>query len=151
VAALGPTLEVLLIHTEPRPPRIFMELGDAAQSPMLPTLALTRQHVMGGASTPPNVLLLGCSTGTSVVEFEDVAAAFEARGAGIIVSTTSDVFGPVASRLAGYLVEQLGALTDGQTFGDVMLGVRRRALADGVPMVLCLRAYGDADWQLSKQ
>jgi hypothetical protein len=151
VDALHPALEILLIHTEPKPPRVLMELGDAASSPMLATLNLKPQHLSSDPSLRPIVLLLGCSSGTSKVEFQGVAAAFEAKGAGVVVSTTSDVFGPVASKLAEYFVAQLGAVTDGQTFGDVMLGVRRRALAEGVPMVLCLRAYGDADWQLVKK
>jgi hypothetical protein len=30
----------------------------------------------------------------------------------------------------------------------VMLNVRRTLLAKGMPMVLCLEAYGDADWYL---
>lgn len=38
-----------------------------------------------------------------------------------------------------------------KTFGDVMLGVRRQALKEGIPMVLCIHAYGDADWKLAKE
>jgi hypothetical protein len=35
------------------------------------------------------------------------------------------------------------------TFGEVMLQLRRRALAKGLPVVLTLFPYGDADWRLA--
>ena len=145
IARLQPSLEVLLVHTEKKGPRTMIEIGED----MLSTLNLDG-YITDKKSWPAIVLLLGCGTGTSRVQFQSVAAMVEACHAAIIVSTTSDVFGPIASRLAGYFVEQLGALEKSQSFGEVMLAIRRKALAEGVPMVLCLRSYGDADWQLIK-
>jgi hypothetical protein len=145
IARLQPSLEVLLVHTEKKGPRTMIEIGQE----MLSTLNL-EGYITDKKSWPAIVLLLGCGTGTSRVPFQSVAAMVEACHAAIIVSTTSDVFGPIASRLAGYFVERLGALEKSQSFGEVMLAIRRKALAEGVPMVLCLRSYGDADWQLIK-
>ena len=34
-------------------------------------------------------------------------------------------------------------------FGEVMRAVRRQMLKTGNPIVLCLTAYGDADWVLT--
>ncbi len=143
ITRLQPSLEVLLVHTEKKGPRTMIEIG----RDMLSTLNL-EGYITDKKSWPAIVLLLGCGTGTSRVQFQSVAAMVEACHAAIIVSTTSDVFGPIASRLAGYFVEQLGTLEKSQSFGEVMLAIRRKALAEGVPMVLCLRSYGDADWQL---
>lgn len=140
----NPTLEVLLIHTEKKGPRTMIEIGDDTIS----TLNL-KKYFTDKEIWPSIVLLFGCGTGTSVVQFQSVAALVENR-ASIVVSTTSDVFGPLASRLAGYFIERLGELNNLQSFGDVMLSIRRKALANGVPMVLCLRTYGDADWILTK-
>lgn len=145
IARLQPSLEVLLVHTEKKGPRTMIEIGED----MLSTLNLDG-YITDKKTWPAIVLLLGCGTGTSRVTFQSVAAMVEACHAAIIVSTTSDVFGPVASRLAGYFIEQLGALEKSHSFGEVMLSIRRKALAEGVPMVLCLRSYGDADWQLIK-
>ncbi len=145
VALHRPTLEVLLIHTEKEGTRTMIEIGKDRIS----TLNL-EGYITDKASWPAVVLLLGCGTGTSKVQFQSVAAMVEACHAAIIVSTTSDVFGPIASRLAGYFVEQLGTLEKTQSFGEVMLAIRRKALAEGVSMILCLRSYGDADWQLIK-
>jgi formaldehyde-activating enzyme involved in methanogenesis len=102
-------------------------------------------HIKGS----PIVLLLGCTTANAKVAFQSVAAAFESRGeAGIIVATSNLIYGPKAVDVAEMFLKQVAAVQDGQTFGDVMLAVRRAALADGIAMILCLSAYGDADWKL---
>jgi hypothetical protein len=140
---LKPTLEILLIHTVKKNNRTLVEIGDKP----IPDLNL-KGLMPNNTNRPVIVLLLGCGTGTSQVNFQSVAAYVQNCNPGIVVSTTSDVFGPIASKLAGYFVEQLGALKSGQSFGEIMLEIRRKALANGVPMVLCLRTYGDADWKL---
>jgi hypothetical protein len=38
----------------------------------------------------------------------------------------------------------------GSTFGTALLDVRRRGLAAGLPVVLSLVAYGDADWGIRR-
>jgi cytochrome c553 len=145
IVRLQPSLEILLVHTEKKGARTMIEIGEE----MLSTLNL-EGYITDKKSWPAIVLLLGCGTGTSRVQFQSVAAMVEACHAAIIVSTTSDVFGPIASKLASYFVEQLGALKKPQSFGDIMLTIRRKALAEGISMILCLRTYGDADWQLIK-
>jgi hypothetical protein len=71
-------------------------------------------------------------------------------GAKILVATSNLIYGPKAVELADLLLSELLELQDGENFGDIMLAVRRKALAAGNPMVLCLSAYGDADWRLRK-
>jgi hypothetical protein len=53
---------------------------------------------------------------------------------------------PVAEEFVREMKAQCGT---NQTFGDVMVKVRRKILGEkGLPMVLCLWAYGDADWRI---
>ena len=71
-------------------------------------------------------------------------------GAVIIVSTIATILGRHAGPAAAAIVQELKAQegNTNTTFGDVMLAVRRRLLADGIPMVLGLTSYGDADWRI---
>jgi hypothetical protein len=145
LTTLEPTIEVLLVHTIKDDKKTMLELGNKTIS------ALNLDGLIPDKNDRPAiVLLLGCSTGTSQIQFQSVAAMVEACQAAIIVSTTAEVFSPIATRLACHFIEQLGELKSGQSFGDAMLAIRRKSLADGIPMVLCLRTYGDADWQLVK-
>ena len=66
------------------------------------------------------------------------------------MATSNLIYGPNAAQLADLLLAKLHELKDGENFGEVMLSIRRKALAEGNPMVLCLSAYGDADWRLRK-
>jgi hypothetical protein len=155
VQTLDPSLLMLLVHTQKGVSGTMLEMGppDAAAPPNESLLAisyLSRDYVFGPrVAGSPILLLLGCTTGSAKLPFETVAAAFERRAdAGIVVATTNLIYGPKAVELAKMFLEKLMRVQDGQTFGDVMLAVRRSALADGIPMVLCICAYGDADWKL---
>jgi hypothetical protein len=44
---------------------------------------------------------------------------------------------------------QVAARDPAATFGEAMLEVRRRMLADNIFMALALAAFGDADWRLT--
>jgi len=98
----------------------------------------------------PVVLLLGCETGKVSIPFEDFVSAFMIGGAAIVVSTAAPVLGRQATVLAEEFVSVLKKLRgqDSTTFGDVMLTVRRNMLRKGVPVVLSVSSYGDADWRL---
>lgn len=98
----------------------------------------------------PVVLLLGCETGKVSIPFEDFVSAFVIGGAAIVVSTAAPVLGRQATLLAEEFASVLKKLRakKGTTFGDVMLSVRRNMLRKGVPVVLSVSSYGDADWRL---
>jgi hypothetical protein len=145
LTTLEPTIEVLLVHTEKDQNKTMIEMGNKSIS------ALNLDGLFPDKNDRPAiVLLLGCSTGTSQIQYQSIAAMVEACQVAVIVSSTAKLYSPIATRLACYFIEQLGVLKSGQSFGDVMLAIRRKSLADGISMVLCLRTYGDADWQLVK-
>lgn len=158
VQELNPGLLLLLLHTQEDGDGTLLEMGPATgaaskEEYLLATDYLTPEYVYGPSVTgTPIVMLLGCTTGYAKVSFDTVAAAIEDRtGAGIIVATTNLIYGPKAVEIAEMFLRKLATIKDGQSFGDVMLAVRREALADGMAMILCITAYGDADWKLVRR
>lgn len=155
VKDLAPKVLVLLVHTDSDEEGTVLEVGppptfQTKDDYRLATDYLSREYICGPDVVSPIVLLLGCTTNEAKFEFTSVASEFEYWGAKILVATSNLIYGPKAVQLAELLLAKLHELQDGQNFGDVMLTVRRKALVEGNPMVLCLSAYGDADWRLRK-
>ena len=99
----------------------------------------------------PIVVLLGCETG-AVTEtgYVSLARRFQQLETSIVVGTLAKVLGRHAAPVAQELVSQLTAMDDVDCdFGAIMRRVRRRMLAKGHLLALCLVALGDADWRLS--
>jgi hypothetical protein len=152
---LNPSLLILLVHTRAYKYGTQLEMGPPnpiriPEDSLLATSDITRDYVTGpGVTGTPIILLLGCTTARSNMPFETVASAFEYRAdAGIIVATSNLIYGPKAVHVAETFMKKLREIQPGDSFGDVMLRVRRSALADGTTMILCISAYGDADWKL---
>jgi hypothetical protein len=124
---------------------------EIAKSEHLLLTALDVQHVRPDESQPgPLVLLLGCETGAQSIEYQSFVVRLRTRGASIVVSTVASVLGRHAATTAVALLNELQKHRTARdtSFGDVMLAIRRQLLRDGVPMVLALSSYGDADWRL---
>jgi len=99
--------------------------------------------------TFPIVFLLGCETGVSEVTFMGFLSKFCEHKPAVVVSTWCRILGRQAALLAAEFIEVLQQAHGSEvTFGDVMLTVRRRMLNKGLPMVLAVSSYGDADWRL---
>ena len=170
VATLRPSLLVLLSHTARDQGSLALEIGDSDRRLVA---QITPSVVRGAPDDAPVVLLLGCDTALAHRELQGFVAQFRDNGAALVVGTVAAVLGehaaPVAERLATALHEagRAGAGAahgdggadgaahgdgatdgDGATFGVVMRDLRRRILADGELMALCLTSYGDADWRL---
>jgi hypothetical protein len=141
----APALLVVLPHTLLDESSILaLEIEDAEQ---LSVVDITESHVGGSG---PVVVLLGCETGDPGLAFQQFPAAFRQAGAAIVIATLTKVLGrnagPTAARLVKTLAES--AREREVTFGEVLRDVRRSLLADGMPTVLAVTAYGDADWIL---
>ncbi|MDR3703144.1 MAG: hypothetical protein P4L56_26095 [Candidatus Sulfopaludibacter sp.] len=148
IATLGPTLLVLIPHTDMhqtlRVPT--MEIGTAQWL----TLDQIDDSYVHTRKVHPVVLLLGCETSQNNVPFEDFVSTFAQNGASIVVASRTLILGRQATVLAAQFVAVLKKMSaqKGATFGDVMLAVRRAMLRKGYPMVLSVSAVGDADWRL---
>lgn len=150
----GPSLLVLIVHTEETPndstiPQ--MEIGNAS---WLPLTQLEDAHVVRENGAPPLVLLLGCETGVPDKKFANFVNRLRIHKAAIVVAAGAKIHAKHAVPVAKEFVRRIREAADADgdaTFGEVMLTVRRQMLADGIPMVLTLNAFGDADWRLAKQ
>lgn len=146
-------LQVLLVHTDRAAPGDPMQKMEIGKDSWLVAANLDKSYIRIDPDKPkPLVFLLGCETGAPEVSFLGFVGQFRAHGAAIVLSTGSTVHSvhavPVAKRYIEVLARMIreGGTT---TFGEVMRSARRELLADGYPMVLCLAAYGDADWRLT--
>jgi len=146
----SPSLLVLMVHTEYDENKLQrMEIGEGS---FIGVANLNDKYVRDPKSKPaPLVLLIGCETGAPELNVLGFVAKLRRVGAAIVVSSGSTILGRHAGPVTQELISEVAELTreNGASFGDVMLRARQRLLARGFPMVLCLNAYGDADWQLS--
>jgi HEAT repeat protein len=150
VQAGGPSLLVLLPHTLRDVDQIpTLEIGDLQQ---LPEINISWRDVCSkAAAAPPVVLLLGCETAVPDIPFQNFATQFRISGAAIVLNTLAPVLGRHVVPVAQMLVEELKCAAQASaTFGSAILAVRRRGLAEGLPVVLSLVAYGDADWRIGR-
>ncbi|MDT4896062.1 MAG: hypothetical protein QOH25_1139 [Acidobacteriota bacterium] len=151
IKTTSPSLLLLLSHTEVGEQEGNMASLEIGKLPRLRVVDIEEKYVRKpGSKARPLVMLIGCSTHAPENPLESFVPFFGAH-ASIVLSTGSTVLALQAAEVAMEFIRTLSKLSGkpgGSTFGDVMLDVRRRLLARGLPMVLCLEAYGDADWQL---
>lgn len=151
VATTRPALLVLLPHT------VFsdvfssfgLEIGKKAKrwSAQIDTTFVPPQD------RPVIVALLGCQTARAgEVGYERFPGLLRRAGAEVVIATLTEVLGRHAAPVAARLVEELYSYCAAEPhgFGEVMVRLRRRLLAEGLIMVLALAAFGDADWLITK-
>jgi hypothetical protein len=152
----NPTLLILLSHTGKKFDQPMLQIGSEED---LPIEYINKNYVrIDETAQAPIVLLFGCQTGLAAgadIPFQSVANAFRQSEAAVVVSTQIEVRGRHIVPLTEIFIEILDRLIrDGdvdQSFGDVMLALRREVLARGLPVVLTLFSFGDADWQLIEE
>jgi hypothetical protein len=145
VKRASPPLLVLLPHTEKDQAQLSTLVIEEREQ--LAVDKIDDEYVGVGG---PIVLLLGCRTGDPTIAFQCFPAAFRRAQAPIVLATLTKVLGRHAGKVAGAVVTSLAEQASQRevTFGEVMREVRRALLAAGMPTVLALTAYGDADWVL---
>jgi hypothetical protein len=146
--ASNPSLLVLLSHSDVAGGVRTLVIGEE-ESLFLSSIDET--YVGRGGGAGPVVLLLGCSTATTELAFQSFVGRFRRGGASIVVGTLCEILGRHAAPIARELLAELHAASEspeGAPLGDLMQGVRRRLLARGIPIILAVTAYGDADWQI---
>ena len=151
----NPPLLLVLPHHDVQAALDYLQIGDDNLPPRLGQLnrgQLTALYVNPNGIRPgPILLLLGCRTGARTeVGYVHLARSFQQLNASIVLGTLAQILGRHAAPLARELVSQLVAIDDPQAdFGTIMRRVRRRMLARGYLMALCLVALGDAEWRLT--
>lgn len=148
-------LLVMLPHHDAEAGLDFLEIGDEGLPPAKGHLSrgqLDEYYINPARREPgPIVLLLGCRTAAQTeVGYVQLARRFQQLHSSIVVGTLAQVLGRHAAPVARELVAQLVAEEDADAdFGRIMRRVRRRMLAKGYLMALCLVALGDAEWRLT--
>lgn len=133
----GPSILVLLSHSMPSDK---LEIGGESWEHE----RIDERYVKPANAPAPLVLLLGCETATTDSLLPYVST-FLYYGAGIVVGTIATVPADSAPDVAVELVTALKQADQGRRFGEVMLDIRRQLLGKGVPLAMCIAAYGDAD------
>lgn len=148
VKSRKPTLLVALPHNQGSEEEIELEIRDD----FLETLRLPTErdfvHVEG--EPYPLVMLLGCDVASTAQQYASHIGYFRQAGAAAVISTIATVFGGHAARvgekIVGLLLKASGK--PDSRLGEVLLQVKREAVAGSLPMALCIVAFGDADWRL---
>jgi len=150
-----PRLLIALPHHDEEVLEDFLEIGDETLGPDLSRLRrgqIRPEYVNPDGREPgPILLLLGCRTGAeSELGYVQVVREFQKLKTAIVLGTLAQILGRHAAPLARELVTQLLAVNDAEAdFGTLMRRVRRRMLARGYLLALCLVALGDAEWRLT--
>jgi hypothetical protein len=150
-----PPLLLVLPHHDVKEALDYLQIGDEQLPAHLGQLnrgQLTELYVNPDGQQPgPIVLLLGCRTGAQIESgYVQLARRFQRLHTSIVLGTLAQILGRHAAPLARELISQLVAVNDAQAdFGTIMRRVRRRMLAKGYLMALCLVALGDAEWRLT--
>ena len=145
----SPSLLVLLPHTL-IDGRINQQVLEISADQQLISGHLKREHVLGKTGLPhPLVVLMGCKTAAPDIPYESFILNFRMNGAALVVGTGSTILGRHAATVTQNFIKDIAAIKSSNvTFGELMLKVRRKLVADGLLMALCLTSYGDTDWVL---
>jgi hypothetical protein len=151
VAAASPALLVLLPHTvhSDALDTFGLEIGSGDRA----WAGDIDDRFLPPEGHPVIVALLGCDTaGAGQIGYERFPGILRRAGAEVVVATLTEVLGRHAAPVGARLAEALYACCDDRprSVGEVMVGLRRRLLHDGVIMVLALAVFGDADWLLAR-
>jgi hypothetical protein len=144
-----PDSMILVVHIEKdnKNGGYQIELGDNKFLPqrLIGPKVISRKHL----NPPPFVVMLGCESTDLKNEGFDVASHFLNEGAAIVLSNFTRILGTHARDIVINLVKFLeteGKVT--QSFGEIMLKLRRYLLSEGLVAGLILQAQGDADWKI---
>jgi hypothetical protein len=145
----SPSLLVLLPHTV-RDAKSHQQTLEISVNQRLIHGNLQRKHVLGKTGLPhPLVILMGCKTAAPDISYESFVLKFRLYGAALVVGTGSTILGRHAATVTKSFIEDIAAIKSSKvSFGELMLNARRRLVADGKLMALCLTSYGDTDWLL---
>jgi len=150
-----PPLLVVLPHHHIESNQDFLEIGAQTvpeEDRLLNRGRMTDLIVNPTAIDPgPIVILLGCRTAAETeTGYVHLARRFQQLSTAIVMGTLAKILGRHAAPVARELVSELVSVTDADAdFGTIMLRVRRRMLARGYLMAMCLVALGDAEWRLT--
>jgi hypothetical protein len=146
VKKVKPSFLLMLPHTFDDAAGIpTLEIG---KGKTLPRDLIDVEHLRVDEQGIPVVALLGCETAVVDKRYASFVAAFRQKGAALVICTLSTVLGRHAGKVAELILDELKGTGSERAISDVLLRVRHRSLAEGIPMGMSVVAYGDADWRI---
>jgi hypothetical protein len=141
-----PHVLIALTHTDGDGIKATLEIGGKT----IRSNQIEEIHVRPeGEEGYPLVALLGCDTSGTALEYGSHVRWFRRKGAGVVIGTIATVFGGHATKVAEMFIKGLKQdNAASERLGEVIRSIKRQALLEGMLMVLCIVAYGDADWKL---
>lgn len=147
VEAKQPVLFIALPHADGTGANISLEIsGDVMKS-----IQIDQAYVCSDPTHPPIVLLLGCDVANTATPgaYARQIAIFRQAKAALVLGTVATVLGTDGAKVAERIVTRLSdTARHSERFGDVLLQVKQKAVADSLMVAMCLVAFGDADWYL---
>jgi len=145
----SPSLLALLVHVE-RDKEADLQAIEIGKEDMLLVSQISDAYVRGDPAAQPVVLLVGCRTSLSDVEFQQFPVQFQRAGAALVLGTVATVLGSRAGPIMATLVRTIADMTarGDVPFGEALLAAKQALVARGELMAMCLCAHGDADWIL---
>ncbi len=142
-----PQLFVAMPHHSIKAAIDTLEIGDGQE---LSQDRLSELYVSASGEGPgPIVVLFGCETQSqSEMGYVSFGRDFARNRAAIVVGTMAKVLGRHAAPVAQCLIREFTGVTERTRVGLLMRRIRRRMLAQGYLMALCLVTLGDGDWWL---
>lgn len=145
----APSMLTLVVHTRTGEEPFLDTEMEIGTDQWLGQLNIRAEHVGGSADGGPLVFLIGCETGIGDIRYQTLAEGFKQNGAAIVVSSDATINAVHAVPLLARMIELLQARLESEGsvyFGEIMQVMRREMLAEGIPIILCITAFGDADW-----
>jgi hypothetical protein len=137
LALESPSMLLMLLHLDEN--KVFVGEDDGIN-----LASIGEQHV-GNA---PMVIAIGCSSGLADMPGGSLPAILQRSGARVVIAAMTNVLGRHANRVGRDLAMRLKAAARAPTsssVGEVISGIRRELLADGLALGLAVVAFGDAD------
>ncbi len=143
----SPSLIVLLPHTLEHA-ATKLQILEISKAERLMRGRLKPEHLQSSRKTPsPVVFLMGCKTSNPEIAYEEFVTDFRTKGAALVIGSGSVILGRFASVVTSEFINNLKEPRDKEVpFGDLLLKVRQKKMAEGLFMVMALVAYGDTDW-----
>jgi hypothetical protein len=143
-----PRIMMVMPHTDGSGTNATLEISART----IKTGSIKEDHVRPDESYDfPIVALLGCDTTGTTLDFGSHVRQFRRKGASMVIGTIATVFGGHAAQVAKMIVEGFSEeSTKPICMGEVLRSVKQKALLEGLVMAMCVVAFGDADWKLTK-
>ncbi len=141
-----PDTIVLIVHVE-KDAELEIDKMEIGTNEFLLQTNLNKKHISQKAN--PLAIVIGCEVTDTDNQGFDLGSEFLLNGASIVITNFTKILGRHAAKIVERLMELFNERKgEVVNFGEIMLKVKQRLLAEGLIVSMALVSYGDADWKL---